>query len=144
MCSSDLLKDKVYSLANPNFANDGTDPTKKDYCALVKHFKFNINFAKPIRIRFNASNAGTVADIVVVGVSSVFIDFKLRVKPVIPEISLLIVFEDEIIEVPFIVSVARFPRVWVLSASFVVAIFPSGLKVEAVSPITSVKLPERF
>lgn len=59
-----VLKDKVYSLANPNFANDGTDPTKKDYCALVKHFKFNINFAKPIRIRFNAINGGTVADIV--------------------------------------------------------------------------------
>lgn len=59
-----VLKDKLLTLQDPNYLNDGTDPTKHDVNALIRPFKFSINFKKPIRVRFSATNGGTVVDIV--------------------------------------------------------------------------------
>ena len=59
-----VLKDKLLPLQDPNFLNDGTNATKHDVNGLIRPFKFSINFKKPVRVRFNATNGGTVADIV--------------------------------------------------------------------------------
>lgn len=62
-----VLKDKTYSLQNPNLAGDAAT---HDQNGLSTPFKFNFSFKKPIVVRFNATNGGSVADIV---------DFSLHV-----------------------------------------------------------------
>lgn len=59
-----VLKDKLLLLQDPNFAHDATTATLSDTNGLMRPFKFSINFKKPVRVRFNATNGGTVADIV--------------------------------------------------------------------------------
>jgi hypothetical protein len=58
-----VLKDKFYCFSNTNMAGS---PTTGDLvqAGLRKSFKFTINFQKPIEVHFNATNGGTVADIV--------------------------------------------------------------------------------
>ncbi len=56
-----VLKDKTLFLQNPNISWDGTNMEQQ---GLIKSFKLNVNFKTPIQVRFNATNGGTVADIV--------------------------------------------------------------------------------
>lgn len=56
-----ILKDKMFNLENPSMAYDGTNIEQS---GLARYFKFNINFKKPVVVNFNATNGGTVADIV--------------------------------------------------------------------------------
>jgi len=57
-----VLKDKMCILQNPNTQQPGV--TVYDQAGLKRSFKMNINFKKPIIVHFNATNGGTVADIV--------------------------------------------------------------------------------
>ena len=56
-----VLKDKVYSLRQAAMAYDGTNIEQEGFTI---PFKFTIRFRKPVVVRFNATNGGTVADIV--------------------------------------------------------------------------------
>jgi len=56
-----VLWDKIFTLQNPNMTYDGTNV---EQAGLSKPFKFNITFKKPINVRFNNTNGGTIADIV--------------------------------------------------------------------------------
>lgn len=56
-----VWKDKMFKLENPNASYDGTNV---EVMGLQRNFKFTITFKKPISIRFNATNGGTIADIV--------------------------------------------------------------------------------
>lgn len=53
-----VLKDKLYTLDNPNMTNFN------DSNEIVKHFKWTIRFKQPIEVHFNATNGGTIADII--------------------------------------------------------------------------------
>lgn len=56
-----VLYDKVFKFDNPNFSWDGTN---LEYDGLRRYFKFTKKFKKPLLVRFNNTNGGTVADIV--------------------------------------------------------------------------------
>jgi len=56
-----VLKDKTIVLANPSVA--GATPAI-DQMGLKTQFKFNIVFKTPLQVNFNATNGGTVADII--------------------------------------------------------------------------------
>jgi len=56
-----VLKDKTLIFDNANASYDGTN---MEQSGLVKNFKFSIKFREPVQVRFNATNGGTVADIV--------------------------------------------------------------------------------
>lgn len=56
-----VLKDKVQSLRDPQIAWDGTNIEQSGYYV---PFKCSYNFAKPVMVRFNSTNGGSVADIV--------------------------------------------------------------------------------
>jgi len=58
-----VLKDKIFTLSNLNLAGS---PTAADVvqASARRNFKFNVNFKKPVEVHFNATNGGTVADIV--------------------------------------------------------------------------------
>lgn len=56
-----VLKDKIFTLQNPNAAYDGTNIEQQ---GIAKPFKWNIKFQKPIVVDFNATNGGTYADLV--------------------------------------------------------------------------------
>lgn len=56
-----VWKDKTFDLANPNLSWDGTNMEQQ---GMTRHFKWNVKFKKPIVVHFNATNGGTVADIV--------------------------------------------------------------------------------
>jgi len=58
-----VLKDKMFSLSNLNLAGS---PTTADViqAGIKVNFKFSVNFKKPLIVHFNATNGGTVADIV--------------------------------------------------------------------------------
>ncbi|UYD39114.1 MAG: capsid protein [Wigfec virus K19_346] len=58
-----VLKEKRFTLANLNYAGS---PTGNDVIQAGQMIKFKINhkFAKPVNCQFNATNGGTVADIV--------------------------------------------------------------------------------
>jgi len=56
-----VLKDKVFIIENPNMSYDGTNIETQ---GIVKYFKWTVKFKYPVMIRFNATNGGTVADIV--------------------------------------------------------------------------------
>lgn len=59
-----VLKDKVFTLQDPNIIADNADPSKKDCNAVVRTFKFVINFKKGVKVRFNATNDETIASII--------------------------------------------------------------------------------
>lgn len=56
-----VLKDKIFTLQNPNAVWDGTNIEQQ---GVAKPFKWNIKFQKPIEVHFNATNGGTYADLV--------------------------------------------------------------------------------
>lgn len=58
-----VLKDKMVCLTNANLAGS---PTAADIVqsGLKLNFKFTVNFKTPVTVHFNATNGGTVADIV--------------------------------------------------------------------------------
>jgi len=56
-----LLKDKMIVMQNPSLA--GTTPTI-DQAGLKFQFKWTINFKNPILVNFNATNGGTIADVI--------------------------------------------------------------------------------
>lgn len=56
-----VLKDKTVVLQNPNQANTtGTEDTQ----GLIRPFKIIYKFKAPVEVRFNATNGGTIADVV--------------------------------------------------------------------------------
>jgi len=59
-----VLKDKFVTIQNPATANDTGATGGLVQQGLIKTFKFSINFKKPVPVRFNATNGGTIADIV--------------------------------------------------------------------------------
>jgi len=56
-----VLKDKIFILSNPNTTYDGTNIEQN---GLIRQFKFNLKFRKPITVHYNSTNGGTVADVV--------------------------------------------------------------------------------
>lgn len=56
-----VLKDRKFALQNPNMTYDGTNI---EQAGLIKQFKMNIKFKKPVVVHFNATNGGTIADII--------------------------------------------------------------------------------
>lgn len=59
-----VLKDKFFTMQNPNMANDTGATGGCVQAGLVKNFKISIKFRRPVQVRFNATNGGTIADIV--------------------------------------------------------------------------------
>lgn len=57
-----VLKDKVFTFSNVNMTGTGAGNILQS--GLRQSFKFNINFKEPITVHFNATNGGTVADII--------------------------------------------------------------------------------
>ena len=56
-----VLKNKFFVFQNPTLSWDGTN---MEQSGLVKRFKWTIKFRRPVQVRFNATNGGTIADIV--------------------------------------------------------------------------------
>lgn len=58
-----VLKEKRFAMSNPNITGS---PTTGDVISdgLKRVFKMNVNFKVPVEVHFNATNGGTVADIV--------------------------------------------------------------------------------
>lgn len=58
-----VLKDKIIKFGNPNLAGS---PTAMDMVQAgeIRTIKFSVNFRNPVTVHFNATNGGTVADIV--------------------------------------------------------------------------------
>lgn len=56
-----VLQDRFFSLQSPSITFDGTNIEQS---GLVRPFKMNIRFTKPVVVHFNATNGGTVADII--------------------------------------------------------------------------------
>lgn len=56
-----VLADRTIVLENPNISWDGTNLEQQ---GLITPFKINHTFKKPVVMRFNATNGGTIADIV--------------------------------------------------------------------------------
>lgn len=56
-----VLKEKMISLANATITYDGTNIEQS---GLSIPFKMTVNFPKGVQVRFNATNGGTIADII--------------------------------------------------------------------------------
>lgn len=56
-----MLKDKSFMMQKPSSLWNGTNVLQG---GMVTGFKWTINFKKPVVVRFNSTNGGTVADIV--------------------------------------------------------------------------------
>lgn len=56
-----VLKDKTFMIQNPSVSWDGTNVEQS---GLIRKFKMNYSFKVPLNVRFNATNGGTIADIV--------------------------------------------------------------------------------
>lgn len=56
-----VLKDKNLFLQSPSMTYDGTNI---EQAGVVKAFKMQVKFQKPVVVHFNSTNGGTVADIV--------------------------------------------------------------------------------
>lgn len=56
-----VWKDKTYVMGDQSAVYDGTN---MEFFGQMRQFKWNIKFKKPIVVNFNATNGGTVADIV--------------------------------------------------------------------------------
>lgn len=59
-----ILKDKIVSMQDPNMVNVGATPTTFEQNGLVRRLKMAVKFHKPVRVTFNSTNGGTIADIV--------------------------------------------------------------------------------
>lgn len=59
-----VWRDKTYVLQNPNMTNDTGATGGVVQQGLIKPFKMSLKFKKPISVRFNATNGGTISDIV--------------------------------------------------------------------------------
>lgn len=59
-----VLKDKMLVLQDPNLGNDTGATGGGIQNGRSIPFKFNVNFRTPVKVQFNATNGGTVADIV--------------------------------------------------------------------------------
>lgn len=57
-----ILGSKLMILDNPTICQNGS--TTFEQSGLLKIFKFNVNFKKPVPVHFNNTNGGTIADIV--------------------------------------------------------------------------------
>jgi len=57
-----VLKDKMFQVSDLNIAV--TSANQVIQASKVINFKMNVNFKTPVRVRFNATNGGTVADVV--------------------------------------------------------------------------------
>lgn len=57
-----VLKDKTIALQNPGGFNDAAGTGAIN--GILRHFKFSIKFRDPVMVNFNATNGGTVADII--------------------------------------------------------------------------------
>ena len=55
------MKDKVCVLQDPNVSGDATT---HDVNGKVVPFKMTLKFRQPIKVRFNQTNGGTIADII--------------------------------------------------------------------------------
>lgn len=55
------LKDRTFTVQQPPMAYDGTN---MEQGGVIKPFKFTHTFKKPVKVTFNATNGGTIADIV--------------------------------------------------------------------------------
>lgn len=73
-----VLKDKRIAISNPNLSGS---PTTADMVqqGIIRPFKFSYRFKKPLEVRFNATNGGTVADIV---------DHSLHFLIAVPDVTL--------------------------------------------------------
>ncbi len=58
-----IWKDKTIIMQDPNMANDTGATGGLVQNGLLRHFKINLVFKKPITINFNATNGGTFADV---------------------------------------------------------------------------------
>lgn len=56
-----VIKDKTIQINNMNMSFDGTNIEQAGF---TRAFKMNIKFQKPVIVHFNATNGGTVADII--------------------------------------------------------------------------------
>ncbi len=56
-----VIKDKSINLQNPNLSYDGTNMESQ---GLTIPFKFNVLYRNPVTVSFNATNGGTIADVV--------------------------------------------------------------------------------
>lgn len=56
-----IWKDKTIVMQSPSMTFDGTNVEQS---GLIRPVKMNMKFRKPIRVTFNATNGGTVADII--------------------------------------------------------------------------------
>lgn len=56
-----VWKDKTFDMQSPTLTWDGTNIEQS---GLTKSFKWNLKFKKPVVVHFNATNGGTVADII--------------------------------------------------------------------------------
>ncbi len=59
-----VARDKFFVIQNPNASNDTGATGGGIQQGLARTFKFNLKFPKGLRVRFNAINGGTIADIV--------------------------------------------------------------------------------
>lgn len=57
-----VLKDKTITIGDATGFNDAA--TTGTVSGIVRPFKFTVNFKTPVKVQFNATNGGTVADIV--------------------------------------------------------------------------------
>jgi len=56
-----VLKDKIFTVQDPNMVGAAGAATIN---GKIVNFKMNVNFKTPVKVQFNATNGGTVADIV--------------------------------------------------------------------------------
>lgn len=56
-----ILKDKTFTLQNPTTSFDGTNIEQS---GLERLFHLKVNFKKPVVVHYNATNGGTVADVI--------------------------------------------------------------------------------
>jgi len=61
-----VLKDKEVPFQDPNFTVSETAASSFNayQAGLIRQFKWTVNFKTPVKVQFNATNGGTVADIV--------------------------------------------------------------------------------
>lgn len=61
-----VLKDKEITFQDPNFTVSETAAGSYNayQAGLIRQFKWTVNFKTPVKVQFNATNGGTVADIV--------------------------------------------------------------------------------
>lgn len=59
-----VLKDKSWSISNLNLANDTGTTGGIVQAGMVIPFKFSYFYSQPVEVHFNATNGGTIADVV--------------------------------------------------------------------------------